>query len=170
MRRRRPTRFLKNFYPIDGQPFEGELSYSDSPSDSHDRKPRRTLVTSVDAAVMPGETVQTEQGKYLLLAEHTINQFTKTFKVYDCTHYLEWFRNETHRDFVTGEQRTSSKSFLGRIHIVRENFTEEVSSKNFKNESFKFYTGAEVRDNDFLGTFRVEDIRFELGIRIGKLV
>lgn len=132
--------------------------------------PRRQLLVSVHSAARPGIVVQSLLRSYLLIDRaEKARDMTRVFNLAEITDRVNWSRQVTHKDRVTGLDRGAETTSLGMIEVAKELMKNERDGEDQTADRYRVLCGAELHVGDMVDGKPVRFVQKVQGITYGEI-
>lgn len=127
--------------------------------------PKRVLHALGASFLVPGNVVTSRDGETFLLSNYPqVFKGSPSFRAYQLTESLTWFRPTKTTDTVTGlEKQTGASTNMGPLLITKEPMREEEFLA-YNVAQAKFASGQAVQVGDLVAGSQVKRVTFALGI------
>ncbi|MER8983966.1 hypothetical protein [Mesorhizobium sp. M0843] len=168
-------RFQSLIYKENGQPFNGTIMPADEGKvATYDfSSPRLMLRTIVEGVVKPRDVVLDGLNRRYIVANNGYSPYGKqfTFRLFEVLADLQWKRNATQTDTLTGLKRGQAPEDLGLIACTVEMTGREYPepASNLSEETRRIITGAHLQLGDQVDDAIVRRIDTALGVTYAEI-
>lgn len=169
LKRIRREKFTEVFKTHLGHKFYGEFGDPNGaprPRKEVQNLPHRTLVTSHNAIVAPGELVSWgNRAHYLMVAQHTLTN-VKRFLAVETNKTVCWARSQEVIDPVSRVAKDIGLQTIDEALPVVVEPQRELEEQNFREAQYRVFTHADIIKGDFLDDWKVLHSYDLMGVRV----